>query len=217
MPLKPIPEPPMTPTSAAASCPETPMVTADLPCASCDAGAAPKTPEARNPSLDCREFRRTLGTFATGVTVITALGRDGKPLGMTISSFNSVSLDPPLILWCLSLSSPSLEAFRSASHYAVNVLSADQEALSNRFASRSGNRFAEVSTRPGLAGVPLIEGCCAWFECTQHAHYAGGDHLIFVGYVEQFAQDETMAPLIFHGGNYRRLKKTEMHHVDRTD
>ena len=136
---------------------------------------------------------------------------------MTISSFNSVSLDPPLILWSLSLASPSLEAFRSASHYAVNVLSAEQEMLSNRFASRSGNRFADVATRPGLADVPLIEGCCAWFECTQHAHYAGGDHLIFVGYVEQFEQDANVAPLIFHGGNYRRLKKTETHQVHRTD
>lgn len=207
----------MTQANAAANCPETPTVTADLPCATCDTGNAPKLVNPRNPDMNCRDFRRALGSFATGITVITAVGRDGQPLGMTISSFNSVSLDPPLILWSLSLASPSLEAFRSASHYAVNVLSADQEDLSNRFASRSGNRFADVATRPGLAGVPLIEGCCAWFECTQHAHYAGGDHLIFVGYVEQFEQDANVAPLIFHGGNYRRLKKTETHQVHRTD
>lgn len=217
MPLKPASELPMTQTTAAANCPETPTVTAELPCASCDAGNAPKKLDARNPDLDCRDFRRTLGSFATGITVITALGRDGEPLGMTISSFNSVSLDPPLILWSLSLASPSLEAFRSASHYAVNVLSAEQEHLSNRFASRNENRFADVGIRPGLAGVPLLDGCCAWFECTQHAHYAGGDHLIFVGYVEQFAQDATLSPLIFHGGSYRRLKKTETHQVHRTD
>jgi len=212
MPLKPASEPPMTPTNAAATLPET-----ALPCATCDAGNAPKKPDARNPDLNCREFRRALGSFATGITVITALGRDGQPLGMTISSFNSVSLDPPLILWSLSLASPSLEVFRSASHYAVNVLSAEQEDLSNRFASRNGNRFADVSVRPGLAGVPLIEGCCAWFECSQHAHYAGGDHLIFVGHVEQFEQNDTASPLIFHGGSYRRLKKTETHQVHRTD
>ena len=217
MPLKPVSEPPMTQTNAAATCPETPTVSADLPCATCDAGNAPKKLVARNPDLNCRDFRRTLGSFATGITVITALGREGQPLGMTISSFNSVSLDPPLILWSLSLSSPSLEAFRNASHYAVNVLSAEQEQLSNRFASRNGNRFADVDVRPGLAGVPLIEGCCAWFECTQHAHYAGGDHLIFVGYVEQFEQNDAASPLIFHGGSYRRLKKTETHQVHRTD
>ena len=157
------------------------------------------------------------GCFIGDLAGVSNHGLGGFPLGMTISSFNSVSLDPPLILWSLSLASPSLEAFRSASHYAVNVLSAEQEMLSNRFASRSGNRFADVATRPGLADVPLIEGCCAWFECTQHAHYAGGDHLIFVGYVEQFEQDANVAPLIFHGGNYRRLKKTETHQVHRTD
>ncbi len=202
MPLKPVSEPPMTQTNAAATCPETPTVSADLPCATCDVGNAPKKLDARNPDLNCRDFRRTLGSFATGITVITALGRDGQPLGMTISSFNSVSLDPPLILWSLSLSSPSLEAFRNASHYAVNVLSAEQEQLSNRFASRNGNRFADVDVRAGLAGVPLIEGCCAWFECTQHAHYPGGDHVIFVGRVECFARGEATSPLVFFDGAY---------------
>ena len=205
MPLKPVSEPPMTQTNAAATCPETPTVSADLPCATCDVGNAPKKLDARNPDLNCRDFRRTLGSFATGITVITALGRDGQPLGMTISSFNSVSLDPPLILWSLSLSSPSLEAFRNASHYAVNVLSAEQEQLSNRFASRNGNRFADVDVRAGLAGVPLIEGCCAWFECTNETQYPGGDHLIFVGHVERFTQGEAVSPLLFFDGAYRRL------------
>lgn len=156
-------------------------------------------------AVECRDFRSTLGRFATGVTVVTALTADGRPIGVTISSFNSVSLDPPLILWSLSLSSPNLEAFRNASHYSVNILSADQQHLSNRFASSSNDRFADIATSPGLSDVPLIEGCCAWFECTNEAHYPGGDHLIFVGQVERFSQGKTESPLIFHNGRYRQL------------
>jgi len=152
-----------------------------------------------------REFRDTLGTFATGVTVLTTLAADGQPIGVTISSFNSVSLDPPLILWSLSLSSPNIEAFQNASHYSVNILAADQQALSNRFASPRNDRFADIPTQPGLSGIPLIEGCCAWFECSNEAHYPGGDHLIFVGRVERFAQGAAKSPLVFHNARYRQL------------
>jgi flavin reductase (DIM6/NTAB) family NADH-FMN oxidoreductase RutF len=172
----------------------------DLPCQSCDIG-----PSLAAGGLCCRDFRSTLGRFATGITVITAMAPDGKPVGVTISSFNSVSIDPPLILWSLSLSSPSLEAFRSTSHYAVNVLSVDQQALSDGFASRCNDRFAGLRLRPGLGGAPLIEGCCAWFECTNAAQYPGGDHLIFVGRVERFAKGEAESPLIFHNARYGRL------------
>ena len=153
-----------------------------------------------------REFRDTLGTFATGVTVLTTLAADGQAIGVTISSFNSVSLDPPLILWSLSLNSPSLETFRSASHYAVNVLSSEQQEMSNRFASRVGNRFADLPFRTGLGGAPLLEGCCAWFECTPEALYPGGDHLILVGRVVRFSTGLTETPLIFHNARYHRLQ-----------
>lgn len=173
-------------------------------CQSCEAGQT-----LANKGLCCRDFRSALGSFATGVTVITARAPNGEPIGMTISSFNSVSLDPPLILWSLALTSPNIEVFRAASHYAVNVLSVDQQSLSDRFASRSADRFSGVAVREGLSGVPLLDGCCAWFECTNEAHYPGGDHLIFVGHVEQFAQDDAQSPLIFHNASYRRLEKRE--------
>ena len=185
------------------STPETQAVI-DLPCPTCDTSSTADS--GRTPETPARcDLRSTLGSFATGVTVITALAPDGEPIGLTVSSFNSVSLDPPLILWSLSLNSPNLEAFRSASHYAVNVLAADQQWLSDRFAGRSNDRFADLPRCAGLAGVPLIDGCCAWFECANEAHYPGGDHLIFVGRVERFAQGESESPLIFHGARYRQL------------
>jgi len=153
----------------------------------------------------CRAFRDALGGFATGVTVLTALAPDGQPVGVTISSFNSVSLQPPLILWSLACDSPRLEAFRHSRHYAVNVLAADQEWISDRFASRDPDRFAGVRTIAGMSGVPLLHGCVACFECSSEAHYPGGDHIIFVGRVIRFSRHEQVDPLIFHGGRYRVL------------
>lgn len=190
----------MTLPTSSTSCPETPTAPADLPCETCDTGRALAAK-----SFDCRAFRDTLGSFATGVTVLTALAPNGEPIGLTISSFNSVSLDPPLILWSLSADSPNLAAFRAATHYAVNVLAADQQEISNRFAARGGDRFAGVALRQGTRGAPLIDGCCAWFECANEIQHAGGDHLIFVGRVEHFMQGEATAPLIFHAGRYREL------------
>ncbi len=194
----------MTRPTSTANCPETPAAVDDLLCQSCDTG---RTLAAKG--LCCRDFRSTLGSFATGVTIVTAMSPDNEPVGVTISSFNSVSIDPPLILWSLSLNSPLLETFRSASHYAINVLAADQQALSDRFASRSTNRFATLPVQTGLGGTPLIEGCCAWFECTHEAQYPGGDHLIFVGHVERFARGESEDPLVFHGARYRQIETSQ--------
>jgi flavin reductase (DIM6/NTAB) family NADH-FMN oxidoreductase RutF len=191
----------MTQSSTAANASE--IVTDTIPGA-LTSGSRGQQPPANAP--DCRDFRNTLGRFATGVTVITALSSAGTPVGLTISSFNSVSLDPPLILWSLSLNSPSLDSFRTASHYAVNVLSTGQQEISNRFASRVGNRFADLPCRPGLGGAPLLEGCCAWFECAPEAVYPGGDHLILVGRVERFSTGTAEAPLIFHNARYHRLQ-----------
>ena len=159
--------------------------------------------------LCCRDFRSALGRFATGVTIVTAISPEGKPMGVTISSFNSVSLDPPLILWSLSRNSPKLAAFSQASHYAINVLAADQRGLSNRFASRAEDRFADVPVRAGLGAAPLIEGCCAWFECTPEACHPGGDHIIFVGRVERFARGAATSPLVFFDGAYCWLDMDE--------
>ena len=190
----------MTQPTTIVSSPEKPTAVADLPCQTCDTG---QVLAARGQC--CRDFRSTLGNFATGITVITALSPEGEPIGVTISSFNSVSLDPPLILWSLSLNSPNIESFSRASHYAVNVLSADQQHISDGFASRKSDRFAGLTFSRGLSDVPLLDGCCAWFECTNEAHYPGGDHLIFVGHVERFAQGEAESPLIFHNGRYCTL------------
>ena len=162
------------------------------------------TPSAAGGSSS-RDFRSTLGRFATGVTVVTALTPDEQPIGVTISSFNSVSLDPRLILWSLSVESPKLEAFREASHFAVNVLATDQRNISNRFASRDRDRFADLPVLPGLGGAPLIGGCCAWLECANETQYPGGDHLIFIGRVERFAQGEESSPLLFFNGGYRQI------------
>ncbi len=152
-----------------------------------------------------RALRNALGQFATGVTVITTRTADGVPIGVTINSFNAVSLDPPLILWSLSLATAKLAHFRRAAHYAVNVLSANQAPVSESFAAADENPFAGLQIRDGPGGIPLLENCVACFECTPEAEYPGGDHLIFVGRVTRFFSAESREPLIFHAGRYRSL------------
>jgi flavin reductase (DIM6/NTAB) family NADH-FMN oxidoreductase RutF len=152
-----------------------------------------------------RELRDALGAFATGVTVVTALAPDGRYIGLTVSSFNTVSLDPPLIVWSLSLGSPNLEAFRSARHYAVNVLALDQAWLSQRFALPNGDKFGGLELGIGLGGVPLLPGCCGYFECRNEVQHPGGDHAIFIGRVERFNR-VAKEPLVFQGGRYRALR-----------
>lgn len=158
--------------------------------------------------FDPRVLRGALGTFTTGVTIVTTCTPEGEWVGLTVNSFSSVSLDPPLVLWSLDLSSPSLAAFESASHYAVNVLADTHEALSNRFASRVPDKFTGVDCAAGASGVPLIAGCLAWFECRTCDRIVAGDHVILIGHVEGFARspmDPPPPPLLFQGGAYRRL------------
>ncbi len=154
---------------------------------------------------DHRALRDALGAFATGVTVVTALDPAGRAIGLTVNSFNTVSLDPPLVLWSLSLVSPNLAAFRAASHFAVNVLAADQQAVSERFAQRNSDKFADIDWRGGLGGAPLLSGCCAILECSSETQHAGGDHLIFIGRIQRHSW-QNKAPLVFHGGRYRSLQ-----------
>ena len=156
--------------------------------------------------FDPRDFRNALASFATGVTVVTAQDGSGGLTGLTVNSFASVSLDPPLVLWSLSLYTPALAAFRNCRHYAINVLAADQLELSNLFARPSDDqrRFADLAFDPGSRGVPLLRGCCAWFECRNETHHDGGDHLIFVGRVENYHYQDR-PPLVFQGGQYRWL------------
>jgi len=156
------------------------------------------------PAIDTRELRQALGAFATGVTIVTARGPTGAPVGLTANSFNSVSLDPPLVLWSLALTSQHIENFRAAGWWAVHVLSAGQEALSARFASLVPDRFDGVEWAPGETGVPLIAGCTARFVCRTAFEYEGGDHAIFVGQVSELTR-AAAAPLIYHGGRYARV------------
>jgi flavin reductase (DIM6/NTAB) family NADH-FMN oxidoreductase RutF len=139
------------------------------------------------PSPHSVSLRAALGRFATGVTVVTARASQGKLVGITANSFSSVSLDPPLVLWCLSRRSPSLEPLRSAEGFVVNVLSRDQESLVGRFSQPSTDKFAGVAWRSSRAGAPILDGAIAHFECAHHIEYDGGDHVIFVGRVESFA------------------------------
>jgi 3-hydroxy-9,10-secoandrosta-1,3,5(10)-triene-9,17-dione monooxygenase reductase component len=150
---------------------------------------------------DARQFRDALGAFATGVTIVTTRDATGRDVGLTANSFNSVSLEPPMVLWSLAKSARSLPAFLAASHFAVHVLAVDQEELSARFAARGVDKFAGLDLERGAAGVPLLRGCSARFQCRAAFQHDGGDHVIFVGAVESFDQSGR-TPLIFHGGRY---------------
>ncbi len=151
--------------------------------------------------FDAKALRQVLGAFVTGVTVITTLDADGKPHGLTANSFSSVSLDPPLILWSQSLTSPSHPVFREAERFVVNILADDQVEISNRFARGGGDKFAGCDTRPGIGGVPLIAGCAAYLECRRIDSFPGGDHVVFLGRVERIERIERQ-PLVFGGGRY---------------
>ncbi len=140
--------------------------------------------------------------FATGVTIVTARNAAGQHVGLTANSFNSVSLAPPLVLWSLSRSAGSMPAFEQGSHYAVNILAAEQHALAERFAGKRADRFDGVAFREGLNGAPVLAGAAAVFECFNRSRYEEGDHVIFVGEVERCERREGAQPLIFHGGRY---------------
>ncbi len=158
--------------------------------------------QAQPPSFSPQEFRTALGMFATGVTIVTACTAEGKVIGLTANSFNSVSLDPPLVLWSLSQAAASLPVFRAGSHYAINVLAADQKMLAERFALKGLDRFAGVSFVEGTGGAPLLVGAAATFECFNRSRYEEGDHVIFVGEVERCSRRPGASPLLFHGGRF---------------
>lgn len=147
------------------------------------------------------DFRAALGSFATGVTIVTTMSETGEPIGVTASSFNSVSLDPPLVLWSLAKSSSSLDAFCSSGHFCIHVLSAAQEELSNKFARSGTEKFADEDWMPGVLGSPILDNYSALFQCKMMHEYEGGDHVILVGEVIEF-DSKDHAPLLFHGGRY---------------
>lgn len=152
--------------------------------------------------IDVIDLRRALGQFPTGVTVITTLDVTGSPVGVTASSFNTVSLDPPLVLWCVAKDAFSAEVFETAEYFAVNVLGDQQVDISNNFARQSEDKFNGVAFVPGKGGSPLLENTAANFECKTWKLYEGGDHTIVVGEVLGYQATESVTPLIFARGDY---------------
>ncbi len=153
---------------------------------------------------DAASFRETLGHFVTGVTIITAID-DGEPVGMAANSFTSVSLDPPLILFCAAHSSSTWPRIRQARSFTVNILDERQEDLCRLFAQKGADRFGQVGWRPGAAGSPVLEDVHAYIDCEIWAEYEGGDHVIVVGRVLDLGLSAEAGPLLFYRGTYGRL------------
>jgi flavin reductase (DIM6/NTAB) family NADH-FMN oxidoreductase RutF len=160
-----------------------------------------RSPRATTRGFDSAHFRQALSQFATGVTVITTRLADGSFRGLTASSFNSVSLEPPLVLWSLGSSANSLPIFSGNSHYVINVLSAGQQDLARRFSRRTDNPFEGVDYELSRTGQPILKGVTAWFECHNRSRYPEGDHVIFVGEVEECSLEPQPA-LLFHHGKF---------------
>lgn len=159
-------------------------------------------------TFDKKEFRRVLGRFATGVLVATGRNADGIPVGVTINAFSSVSLDPPLVLFCLGREASCYPALAEGSHFALNILAEEQRFLSDRFAAKGDDKFAGVAFRPGLGDCPLLDGCLAHIECRREATHPGGDHGIVVGRVERLVLKGEGRPLLYFGGAYAGLGRT---------
>ncbi len=154
--------------------------------------------------MDSRQLRTALGRFATGVTIVTCADGEGRFVGLTANSFNSLSLEPPLVLWSLRQTSPSLGAFLAAPRFAVNVLAEAQVDLSRRFAAPVADRFAEGAWALGEHGAPVLAGCAAVFECERVGEQAAGDHRLFIGRVLA-CTESALPPLVFQGGHYHLL------------
>ncbi|HVJ43112.1 MAG TPA: flavin reductase family protein [Dongiaceae bacterium] len=157
-------------------------------------------------AFDQRDFRTALGHFATGITVVTACSADGELFGVTVNSFNSVSLDPPLVLFSLERRAFSLPAFETSGAFAVNVLSEAQTDLSQNFARTQGDKWSDIAYERWVTGSPILQGCVAAFDCRTHAIYDGGDHRIFLGEVLRFETLSEDEPLIYFRGSYTGLK-----------
>ena len=167
-------------------------------------------------AIDSRELRTALAGFPTGVTVVTARAADGRLAGITVNSFCSVSLAPPLLLWCLSRTAPSRAVFSSASHFAIHVLAADQGRLSRRFSRGAKDKFADLELGAGLGGAPLLGGVVALFECRRTESHDAGDHILLLGKVERYHYSRRQ-PLVFHAGDLGGLGRDAGPPVTRDD
>lgn len=152
---------------------------------------------------DSVDLRRAFGRFGTGVTIVTTLAEDGAKVGVTVNSFNTVSLEPPIVLWSLASKSPSLSSFRASKRFVVNVLSQEQISLARRFSQPVPDKFAGVACHAGRAGLPVLTGCAATFDCRIEQAQEMGDHVLFLGRVEHYDHWED-APLLYLGGQYVR-------------
>ena len=152
-------------------------------------------------NIDAKLFRQALGTFTTGVTIVTTVDDAGNDVGVTANSFNSVSLDPPMVLWSIARTSSNIATFTAASHFAVHILSNDQDVLASHFSKRGVDRFAGLNLERGPGKVPLLEGCAARFQCRMAFQYEGGDHVILVGEVLAFDHHDR-DPLVFKSGRF---------------
>ena len=150
-------------------------------------------------TLDTKLLKKTLGKYLTGVTIVTSTDYDGNPIGMTVNSFTSVSLQPSLVLWCIDKKQPSYNSFMNANGYAVNILSKDQNDLCYKFASQLDDKFENVNWKRSENGFPLVKNSLAWFDCKKWNYYSGGDHQILVGEVTSFDSFE-LEPLTYWNG-----------------
>lgn len=156
--------------------------------------------------FNSRTFRQALGHFPTGVAIVTTRSPDGRPVGLTINSFSSLSLDPPLVMWSLVNHSPSLTVFEKCNYFAINVISQSQTDAALGFAnSKVKDKFSLVSHMDGKEGVPLIDDCVATFVCENYRQYEGGDHTIFIGRVVRHSAMTEHEPAVFHRGKFTRL------------
>ena len=162
-----------------------------------------KPSDASMSPVDSGQLRRVLGAYVTGVTVVTTVDPEGRPHGLTVNSFSSVSLDPPLVLWSQTASAPSHAVFRSSPWFAINILAEDQGALCTRFSTPLADKFADVAWKPGLGRVPILEGCLASLECRVATIFPGGDHKIFLGQVEHIVHSGGNPLLIGNGSLLR--------------
>jgi len=165
----------------------------------------PRGPSEFRAGADPRTLRDALGCFATGITVVTAVGPDEHPVGLTANSFTSVSLDPPLLLVCIANSAGSAATLRQAQSFGLNVLQIGQQPVSQRFAGKGEDRFAGTEWIPGETGVPILARSLSAFECRRHAVHEGGDHFILVGQVVRAQFEPRRDPLLYFRGKYRRL------------
>lgn len=149
-------------------------------------------------------FRSCLSAFSTGVAIVTTCSLDGEKVGLTVNSFSSLSIDPPMVLWCLGKKSKSVPLFKEGRPFNINVLTSKQENLAQIFSSQNNDRFKDVALTGDPSGAPIIEGCLSWFECTVDSVFEGGDHYIITGLVSKFSR-RGEKPLVFHDGQFKTI------------